>query len=162
MPSQFEQIYADFRAPIFSLCLHITGNPTDAEDALQDSFLAVLNGLKGFRQESSLFTWVYRIAIRVALRTKAGSARHTELDFDVVDGDAQDNPAMERQKMERLSHGLLKLKPAQRVVLGLFAIKGLSHEEIAAILNVPLGTVWSRLHTAKKELSAAMNDPSGN
>ena len=151
-------LFAAFRSSVFALCLHVTGGRADAEDALQDCFVAVYRGLAGFRGEARLSTWVYRIAVRSALATKARRP-HTSLVDGVETPSAEAGPedlAASRQQLRKLDAALERLSSEHRVVLSLFALDGLDHAEIAAILGVPAGTVWSRLHLARKRLNALL------
>jgi len=150
----FNELFEAFRGPVLALCFHLTGSRTDAEDATQEVFLIVFKGLAGFRGESSLSTWIYRIAIRTAFRTRARRPRTEPLVVDPP-GDATD-PALEREKGSRLRTALTRLSAEHRTVLALFALDGLSHREIASTLGIPEGTVWSRLHLARKKLTAEL------
>ncbi len=148
-------LYAALRAPIFSLCLHLTQDRADAEDALQDTFLAVHRALKDFRGEAELKTWVYRIAIRSALARRARSRRHAGEELSPATEDP--HPGVEasvaaRLEAERLRDAMGRLSAEHRAVLSLFALDGLSHREIAEVLGIKEGTVWSRLHLARKKL----------
>lgn len=157
-----------FHAPIFRLCLHLTGNRADAEDALQETLLALHRALPGFRGESQLSTWAYRIALRVALQVRARRPSHTQpleegseaLRFP--DGSVPpDRLAAARQESSRLLAAMARLSAEHRAVLSLFALEGLSHAQIAAVLGIPEGTVWSRLHLARKKLMAATEGEGG-
>lgn len=153
---EYSALYADLRAPIFSLCLHLTQARADAEDALQDTFLAVHRALKDFRGEAELKTWVYRIAIRSALARRARSRRHAGEALSPATEDPR--PGVEasvaaRLEAERLGEAMGRLSAEHRTVLSLFAVEGLSHREIAEVLEIKQGTVWSRLHLARKKLA---------
>jgi RNA polymerase sigma-70 factor (ECF subfamily) len=156
MTDSFDDVYAAHHGHVYALCRRIVGNRIDAQDALQDTFVAVALGLPRFRGESSLRTWVHRIAISAALKVRAHSARAPEpLEIDVAAPNAP-NPGVTRDTRERLARAMDSLPFEHRVVISLFAIEGLTHPEIAATLGVPEGTVWSRLHTAKKRLAATL------
>jgi RNA polymerase sigma-70 factor, ECF subfamily len=143
---------------VFALCLHLTGNVADAEDALQEVFLAIHQGIGRFRGESRLFTWIYRIAIRIALRVKASRPQESkELKVDPI-ATTEHDPIVAREESERVFSALSRLSANHRVVISLFAIEGLSHKEIAAILGVPEGTVWSCLHHARKNLASLLQE----
>ena len=154
--AEFGAVYAALRAQIFSLCLHLTQVRADAEDALQDTFLAVHRALKDFRGEAELKTWVYRIAIRSALARRARSRRHAGLELSTATEDPR--PGVEasvaaRLEAQRLATAMGRLSADHRAVLSLFAVDGLSHSEIAQVLGIKEGTVWSRLHLARKKLT---------
>jgi RNA polymerase sigma-70 factor (ECF subfamily) len=149
----FAELYAGYRLRVFALCRHLVNSRADAEDATQEVFLALHRALPGFRGEAALGTFIHRIAIRVALRQRGRRRPDADLPADAAAPAAHD-PAELREDQERLWRAVGQLSPEHRTVLGLFAIDGLGHREIAAILGVPEGTVWSRLHLARKRLAA--------
>lgn len=144
MPT-FEEVYAECQRPVHALCVNLLGNGADAQDAFQDTFLAVAQALPGFRGESSVKTWVHRIAIRTALKLRARRRPSEEL----VDRPA---PSRDPAQADAVARAMAVLSFEHRVVLALFAIAGLTHAEIADTLAIPEGTVWSRLHHAKRKL----------
>ena len=182
----FEELFVRLRAPVLALCGGLCGNRADAEDALQETFLAVHGGLQAFRGESAVSTWVYRIALRVSLRVKSRRAReHGGSDDRGASNVAQDGsiggvhprgggrtgPAsptstagshgiegalQARSEGRRVLAAMARLPAEQRAVLALFAVEDLKHREIAEVLGVPEGTVWSRLHLARKKLAAEL------
>lgn len=160
----FQSLFEAFHRPLLGLCAHQTADRAEAEDALQETFLALHKALPGFRGESQLSTWVYRIALRTVLHVRARRSRDTApLDekspaLAVPDeGVSPDRLAAARQESARLARAMETLSAEHRAVLSLFAIEGLSHAEVAATLGIPLGTVWSRLHLARKKLMAALD-----
>ncbi len=156
----FARIFEHLRGPIFSLCLHLTGRRSEAEDALQETFLAIHQGLPSFRGEARVGTWAYRIAVRAALEVRA--RRRASSSLDEASGAPAPGPdpeatATSREALARLMGALEQLSGEHRLVLSLFAVEGLDHAEIARILGVPEGTVWSRLHNARKRLAATLD-----
>jgi RNA polymerase sigma-70 factor (ECF subfamily) len=146
----FEQVYADCHRHVHTLCVNLLGNSADAQDAFQDTFLAVAQALPSFRGDSSVKTWVHRIAIRTALKLRARRRPSDELN-DQLPGHHTD-PIGDHAEADVVARALGSLSFEHRLVLSLFAIAGLTHAEIAEILCVPEGTVWSRLHHAKRKL----------
>jgi len=161
----YDRIFAAFREPVYALCLRLTGNTVDAEDALQESFMAAFRGLGMFRGEARISTWLYRIAVREALRHKKRYGANEARIMDEPAALEMTNPAIRRERLEQLNRGLDRLSAEHRTVLAMFALQGLTHDEIAAILKIPTGTVWSRLHKARKklaeEIAALENQPFG-
>jgi RNA polymerase sigma factor (sigma-70 family) len=153
----FGELYEAVRVPLFSLCLHLTGDRADAEDALQDTLLAVHGGIRRFQARSRLTTWIYRIAMRTAIRRRARRRRNASAPF-VVEPAAPDapDPVVAEEEAARVARALATLSAPHRAVLALFAVDGVGHEEIAETLGVPVGTVWSRLHHARKKLAAEL------
>jgi RNA polymerase sigma-70 factor (ECF subfamily) len=149
------RVFELFRERVLALCVHILGSRDDALDALQDTFVSVFRGLDAFRAEAKLSTWIYQIALREALRHKARRRPSEPLDDALVAPDGGD-PALRREQRERLARALDRLSAEHRTVLSLFALDGLSHREVADVLGVPEGTIWSRLHAARKRLAAEL------
>jgi len=133
---------------LLALCLHLCGNAADAEDALQETLLAL--HVARFRGESSVETFAYRVALRIALRIKSrrGPAAGPSGE-PASSGAGAIEAAADAAKVLR---AMARLPTEQRAVLSLFALEGLKHKEIAEVLGVPEGTVWSRLHSARKRL----------
>ena len=150
-PEDFDALFATYRARVLGICLHVVGNPADAEDATQETFLAIFRSLPGFRSESLLSTWIYRIALRTALRVRARRPRTVPLEFEP--GSDRGDPSLERERARQVHEALARLTAEHRAVLALFTLDGLSHREIASTLGIPQGTVWSRLHLARKRLA---------
>lgn len=152
--------------PLFQLCLRVTCRPADAEDAVQETFVDVLRGIDGFRADARLTTWLFRVAIRAALRVKSRGERAERVSaraFDDVGIDERAAPetsgerdpaalAAEREGAARVLSAIARLPAAQRTVLGLAALEDLPRAQIAEILGVPIGTVDSRLHAARETL----------
>lgn len=147
-----EEIFRLFRESILSLCLHIVGDRAEAEDVVQHVFLSVHGALPYFRHESRLSTWIYRIAIRAAVAARARRRELTPLDDQLLAPNAEHDLQV-RDQTRRVADAMDRLSIDHRTVLSLFAIDGLSHREIADVLGVPEGTVWSRLSAARKKLN---------
>lgn len=152
-----ERLFVALRHPIYALCLQLTGNAVDAEDALQECFISAFRGLSKFRGEARISTWLYRIAVREALRQKSRRSANQPRILSEPAAPEEANPAVRREEIEQLHGALAKLSAEHRTVLAMFAVQGLSHGEIAETLKIPTGTVWSRLHKARKQLAGQLN-----
>ena len=150
----FEELIRQYEKKVYSLCARMCGNAEDAEEAAQDAFLALWRGIDRFRQESSLSTWIYRLASNACIdlmrRKKKGagsvSLDDEELFVDAVDPAPQPHEEAERRETQRLlQEGLLSLPAEYRSILLLREIEGLSYSEISAALDLELGTVKSRI-----------------
>ena len=133
---------------LLALCLHLCGNAADAEDALQETLLALHVGR--FRGESTIDTFAYRVALRISLRIKARSRLGNPMTVEPAGSGA--GPIEAAADASKVLRAMSRLPADQRAVLSLFAIEGMKHREIAEVLGVPEGTVWSRLHAARKRL----------
>jgi len=150
----FDVVFSETHGRVLGLCLHLTGNRADAEDAAQETYLAVTKTLAKFRGESRVSTWVYRIAIRSALRVKSRRPATEPLEVELA-SEPRD-PAIDRERSRQIRRALSRLSFEHKTVLALFSLDGLSHREIAETLGIPEGTVWSRLHLARKKLAAEL------
>ena len=150
------EIYESLRPRVFRVCLQLCGEPTLAEDAMQNAFLAAFRGLRTFRGDAQLSTWIYRVAIREALAVRssrppppADLTQAAAVPSEAVPLDAQ---AAARQQARAVQCAFRTLSAEHQAVLSLFAVEGLKHKQIAEVLGIPEGTVWYRLHEARRAL----------
>lgn len=150
----FEELLRQYEKKVYTLCFRMCGNSEDAEEAAQDTFLALWRGIDRFRQESSLSTWIYRLASNACIdllrrRKKQGSSLSLddeELFLDAVDPAPHPQEAVEHREAQKLlQEGLSALPEEYRKVLILREIEGLSYTEIAESASLELGTVKSRI-----------------
>jgi RNA polymerase sigma-70 factor (ECF subfamily) len=147
------------REQVFAVCLGATGRPDLAEDALQETFFAAHRALPSFRGEARISTWIYRIALRAALRERSRARTDTSSDGEEAEESTEPESAiLARDQARRIAHAAATLPQEQLAVITLFAVDGLSHPQIAEILSIPEGTVWSRLHHARKKLAAILRE----
>lgn len=150
----FEELIRLYEKKVYTLCLRMCGNSEDAEEAAQDTFLSLWRGIDRFRQESSLSTWIYRLAsnacidlLRRGKRNPAGpSLDDEEVFLDAADPSPQPQQEVERREARRaLQEGLCSLPEEYRAILLLREVEGLSYAEISAATALELGTVKSRI-----------------
>jgi RNA polymerase sigma-70 factor (ECF subfamily) len=155
---EFANVFREHYPYAVRLAASLTGDVELARDIAQDVFVAVFRGLPRFRGEASLRTWIYQITLRTvarhAVKRKKQPVTGLDLKVDELHGDGAADTAA---TLAELAAALDKLPLEMRTVLSLVAIEGLSHEEVAEVLGVPVGTVWSRLHNARRKLIAAMS-----
>jgi RNA polymerase sigma-70 factor, ECF subfamily len=153
--ADFSAVYHDHYPCVVRLAAAMTGDRDAARDIAQDVFIAVLRGLPDFRGDAALGTWIYRITVRTAARHNARRVRHAtpSVDADELPGDASAEGAAE---LAELLRALASLPLASRTILSLIAIEGLSQEAVAEILGLPIGTVWSRLSAARRQLHESL------
>lgn len=155
-----------YQRMVHRLALQITKNHEDANDVMQDTFIKVYQSIHTFRQEAAFETWVYRIAVNKALNYVKKRERRRESPLTTTDesefhtdvrqkANAANDPQIQMEQTE-LRHWVTKavnsLSLKHRVVVILHELEGLTHPEIASILNCSEGTVRSRLHYARKQL----------
>ena len=161
----FGALVQRYQERLYQTLLHVSGSSEDARDILQDTFLRAYEKLDQFQGDSSFYTWVYRIGVNLALsghrrrRSRPsfrptgdhGAGRYEEAADDSADADP--TYPLERAEREQIVEAALRqLGPEHRAVVILKDFDGRRYEEIAAILDVPIGTVRSRLHRARCEL----------
>jgi RNA polymerase sigma-70 factor, ECF subfamily len=164
MLRQEERAWTEFchayRDGVFGLCLRMLRNRDAAEEASQDVFARAAKGIKDFRGESSLKTWLYRIAHNVCLAHAEAArreARYRKDDAVGLDQSAYDGPDAERETASRelreiLEKALGELDFEFREAIILREIEDLSYEEIAATTSVPVNTVKTRIYRARVRL----------
>lgn len=157
-PSALEELVDRYAGRIYGFASRMCRDPEDARDVLQDTFIGALRGLAQFRGESSLSTWLFRIAANACLkmrrRGKAEPDRWLSLD-DVPSpadpgGEAPDAVLARSDLRDRLEAAIRRLPPAYRAVLILRDVEGLSTEDTAEALGVGIPTVKTRLHRARR------------
>jgi RNA polymerase sigma-70 factor (ECF subfamily) len=159
--SAFEELVRKYQDRIYNLCRYMVRDPREAQDAAQDVFLKAYRGLKDFKPESSLYTWLYRIAVNTCLdykrRSRREARRNESLSEDLPSAEpSPDSLCESKEKTEALQAALAKLHAKLRAAIVLREIEGLPYEEIARVLHISVGTVKSRLSRAREELRRIM------
>lgn len=140
----------------------------DVDDVIQEVFIRVYKGIKKFRGDSALSTWIYRITVNVCKDMMGKHKKRRELltDFDseevpYIEPRSNSNPVesmISELTIEALEKALDKLSEEDRLLIRLRDIEGLSYDEISKIINKPVGTVKSRLHYARKKLGKLLKN----
>jgi len=155
----FEQLYRRYAGRVHAVCLRLAGNKTLAEECTQDAFVKAWESLKNFRGDASFGTWVHRIAVnavlerhRTHLRRAAWVSSGDEEQMESVPGyDADPGHGLD------LEQCIAQLPPAARMVFVLFDVEGHSHEEIAGLTGLAVGTSKAHLHRARQILRARLD-----
>lgn len=161
----YGRLVRDCQDRLYPTILRLMGSREDAQDVLQDAFVRGFEKLDQYHGDSSFYTWIYRIAVNLALSRfrkgrlrgairlwAAGGGRPV---LDPPDLSPQVDPSYGVERAEReavVAAALDELAPEQRVVVVLKDFDGRRYEEISEILNIPIGTVRSRLHRARGQL----------
>lgn len=166
----FDRLMARHEKRVFQLCQWILSDRDEAADAAQDAFIRAYRHLKKFRGDCSFGSWVSRIAVNVA-RDAANSRKKRPRDFSSLqtEGAPEWDPPDENsrsapdeiaraQRQQAVRRALAQVPENYRTVLVLFDLQGRSYEECAATLDVPMGTVKSRLSRARAALRDALGD----
>jgi len=160
----FEPLVEKYRERVWRLACNFLRDPEEAWDVAQEAFVRAWQALPSFRGQSAFYTWLFRITMNVATdraRQRAargrafGTERVSEEEWERVMVDqaaAPDDVAMRAEERERIRRALEALPPHHRAIIMLGDLEGLSYREIAEVLDIPMGTVMSRLHNARKRL----------
>jgi RNA polymerase sigma-70 factor (ECF subfamily) len=160
----FEELYRTHSGRLFGVACRMVGNTADAEDLLQEIFLTAHRKLEGFRGESSLGTWLYRLAMNQCLdflRSRAARAGQITdaLDDDPTIADASSKGLADQTvtKMD-LERALARLPAGCRAAFVLHDIEGLEHREIGEVLGIAEGTSKSQVHKARLRLRTLLRE----
>ncbi|NTV51598.1 MAG: sigma-70 family RNA polymerase sigma factor [Candidatus Firestonebacteria bacterium] len=156
----FDELMLRYRDRVYRLAYHMLWNEQEADDAAQEVFVRAYCHLKKFRGDSGFFTWLYRIAKNVVYTQAKKSGRRREIARlahrrFLLQGRPAPTPeayAERGELRELIRDGLRSLEPKQQEVLVLRGIEGLDNDEVARVLNVPVGTVKSRFFRAQENL----------
>lgn len=163
----YEPIVRAYEPQGYRMALGMTGNPDDARDALQDAFVKAYQSLSRFDTRRSFGPWFFQILrnqCRDLLRSRSSRFRVEVVDDDLPDLQAEMGPGSSRRERERsearrlLWKGLERLPAEQREILVLKELEGFRYQEIASILEIPEGTVASRLYHARRALRDALEE----
>jgi len=154
----FRLLYERYRDRVYNFIFYSIGDQLRAEDILQMVFVKIFRGLPGFRFESSLSTWIYRIALNECLNQQRKRGLQ-QVPFETLLGSDEEPSAAatdlqhaEAERREIVHRALMELSPKLRSVVALRYLEELSYEEIASVLECSAGTVASRLNRALSQL----------
>jgi len=150
-------LYDRYQSSVSSFVRRATNDSSDVEDIVHATFMTAAKAAGNFDGRQSCRPWLVGIAARLLHRRKRGLSRWARAlrELTVREGERYTDPHRElsaRDEVQRLSEALEKLTEPKRVVLLLAESEGLSSEDIAAALQIPVGTVWTRLHHARRDL----------
>ena len=161
----FDLLILKYQHKIISIVGRYLGDRNDVQDVSQETFIKAYRAIPNFRGESAFYTWLYRIAINTAKNHLVSKSRRPpNIDIDIDDGEFQDNSAVLRdnespqaslatKQMEEVIFRAIENLPEElRVAVTLREFEGLSYEEIARIMDCPVGTVRSRIFRAREAI----------
>jgi RNA polymerase sigma-70 factor (ECF subfamily) len=159
----FEELYRTHAGRLYGVAFRMVGNPADAEDLLQEIFLAAHRKLDSFRGESALGTWLYRLAVNLCLdylRSRTGRAIQVTdpLGDEPALPDARGRGLAEQtvSKMD-LERALAQLPEGCRTAFILHDVEGLEHREVAEVMGIAEGTSKSQVHKARLRLRSLLS-----
>jgi RNA polymerase sigma-70 factor (ECF subfamily) len=172
----YEELIERYEQPVYGIVYRLLGNQSDACDVVQEVFLKVFRGVTAFREQSSLRTWIYRIAVNEAHNHRRWFVRHCKREVSIEDDRPEHANSVEyapdpgRSPFEQvlnsenrtlIERALTKINPVFSTAVVLRDIQNLSYEEIAEILQVSLGTVKSRIVRGREALRRELTQRPG-
>src|SRR3982750_348898 len=171
--AQFADLAMPFMSALYSAALRMTRNPSDAEDLVQETYLRAYRGFGGFREGTNLKAWLYRILTNTFINSyRARKRRPEQSDIDDVEdlylyrrlgglegataGQSAEEQVLEQITESEIKEALESLPDQFRIAVLLGDVEGFSYKEIAEILDIPIGTVMSRLHRGRRALEKAL------
>jgi RNA polymerase sigma-70 factor (ECF subfamily) len=166
----FELLVSKYQRKLARLLSRFIRDATEVEDVTQEAFIKAYRALPTFRGDSAFYTWLYRIGINTAKNYLVAMGRRapttTEIDSEEAEGyedgdqlrdlNTPENEMMSRQVAETVNQTLDTLPEELRSAITLREIEGLSYEDIANIMNCPIGTVRSRIFRAREAIAAKL------
>lgn len=154
----FRELVDTYKRMVFAIVSRSLTGPADVEDVAQEVFVRVHRGLRHFRGDARLSTWICRIAINACADARQRAPR--EISLDAAPAGAPPPPAAVAadpafghfELRDRVAKAMARLSERSRIVLTMYYFAGRGYEEIAEALDMPLGTVKTHLHRAKQEL----------
>ena len=173
--ARFAELATPYMDALYSAALRMTRNPADAEDLVQETFLRAYRGFGGFKDGTNLKAWLYKILTNTFINIyRAKKRRPEETEFDDVEefslynrlggleaanaGRTPEAEVLEGMPDEVVKEALESLPEQFRMAVLLADVEGFSYKEIAEIMDVPVGTVMSRLHRGRKQLQKRLWD----
>ena len=168
----YDELVQRYQERIYATVYHMTSNHEDANDLAQESFIKAFQALKSFKGGSSFYTWLYRIAVNKTINYLKQRKNRIHMSLNDLDFNAEHDPDLVAlisdktprreagltELQEKLNAALMKLSEPHRLVVVLHDVQGLSHDEIAKVMNCNIGTVRSRLFYARQQLQAWLSD----
>ncbi len=156
----FEELYRAHGGRLYAVAYRMLGHRDDAEDMLQEVFLTAFRKIGSYRGDSSIGTWLYRLAVNLCLDRIRSRARRNELRTDLLDGDPAPTHvddrgigAVHRLDLER---AIRDLPDGCRAAFLLHDVEGFEHREVASMLGIAEGTSKSQVHKARRRLRSAL------
>ena len=172
----FRELVRRYERPVFSLLYRMVRDRALAEDLAQDTFIKVLNGLKSYRPEFKFSSWIFKVANNVAIDqlrkrgvdtishgrgARCANAGRACRQLTPAPRARSENPLQEVEARElgsAIERAIGRLRPEYRSCIVLRHVEGHSYEEIAQMLDLPLGTVKTYIHRARNELRGYLED----
>ncbi len=166
----FGLLVGKYQRKLLRLVMRLVRDPAEAEDVTQEAFVKAYRALPNFRGDSAFYTWLYRIGVNTAKNWLVANGRRMPVMSEIVDDETDgieesvllrddetpDRVLMSRQIGETVNAAMEALPEDLRTAIGLREIEGLSYEEIAQVMDCPIGTVRSRIFRAREAIAARL------
>ena len=156
----FEELAMPLFASLYNYARWLTGEPHEAEDLVQETYLKALRGFASFREGTNFRAWMFRILRNTFLTSRTGLKTMEPLDDELAEGIAEEGTPethfLNRANGEALQHAIAALPLPFREVLLLSDVENMSYKEIGEALTIPIGTVTSRLMRARRRVRTAL------
>ena len=164
--SAYDELVKRYQQRIYATIYHMTANHEDANDLAQESFIKAFQALPSFKGGSTFYTWLYRIAVNKTINFLKQRKNRQHMSLNDLDFNAEHDPDLMAlisdktpvrevgltELQQKLNEALLKLSEPHRMVVVLHDVQGVSHDEIAEMMDCNIGTVRSRLFYARQQL----------
>ncbi len=167
--ASFGQLVRKYQDRLFNTLCHIVGSREEAEDVAQEAFVQAFVKLATFKRNSAFYTWLYRIAFNTAI--SRGRRKRPEVSVDAAREAMGEEPmdttedagerVLRRERAVQIRQALTELSDEHRAILVLREMEGLCYDEIAHVLELPVGTVRSRLHRARGQMREQLQEVLG-
>jgi RNA polymerase sigma-70 factor (ECF subfamily) len=158
----FTELVERYKDLVYGMIWRLAPDRTQADDLAQDVFLKVHRGLPYFRGEARLSTWIYRIVANVCTQARSRPVREVSLDRGPekppIDPPSIDGSFADFELRDRLEKAIAQLPEQYRFLIAAHHLRGVQYEALAEALNVPLGTVKTHLHRAKRRLRELLTE----
>lgn len=159
---RFNKIVSENSEKIKRICSYYSSNKTDREDMYQEILINIWRSLDGFRGDSAISTWIYRIAVNTSLTYKGKIYKHMQLYIDADTNnlqklvDTEDDHKLKEKQLAALQNALYQLSVIDKALISL-ALEGLSSKEIANVIGITEPNVKVKIHRVKKQLKENLN-----
>ena len=168
----YDELVRRYQERIYATVYHMTSNHEDANDLAQEAFIKAFQAIKSFKGGSSFYTWVYRIAVNKTINFLKQRKNKAQMSLDDLDFNVEHDPDLValvsektprrevvlKELQEKLNAAMQRLSEPHRLVVTLHDVQGMSHDEVAKVMDCNIGTVRSRLFYARQQLQAYLSD----
>ena len=168
----YDELVRRYQERIYATVYHMTSNHEDASDLAQEAFIKAYQALPSFKADSTFYTWIYRIAVNRTLNFLKQRKNRVHMSLNDLDFNVEHDPdlvalisdktprreAVLSELQEKLNEAMQKLSEPHRMVVTLYDVQGVPHEEIAKVMGCNIGTVRSRLFYARQQLQSHLAD----